>query len=125
MKGIDNFIRFINIIKRLWTGMRARTLDNFNVTEYEAIEEELFTDKQVRVSSRRRWEIPVFKAVSIDDLSQAYVLSVYYDGESKRAGLKLYEPKTRKIYFWLDNTQHLPYCLSKLSIKELKKNNRL
>lgn len=125
MKGIDNFIRFISIIRYLWTGMRARTLDNFNVTEYETIEEELFTDKQDRVSSQRRWEIPVFKAVSTDNLSQAYVLSVYYDGESKRAGLKLYEPKTRKIHFWLDNTQHLPYCLSKLSIKELKKNNRL
>jgi DNA polymerase I len=99
--------------------MRVRTLENFNVTDYEAVEEELFTEQQERDAPLKRWEMPVFKAESTDSLSQAYVLSVYYDGESRRAGLKLYDPETRKIHFWLDNTRHLPYCLSDLSKDEL------
>jgi DNA polymerase I len=100
--------------------MRTRTLENFNVTDYEVVEEELFTEQQERDASLKHWEMPVFKAESTDSLSQAYVLSVYYDGERRRAGLKLYDPETRKIYFWLDNTRHLPYCLSDLSIDELR-----
>jgi DNA polymerase I len=99
--------------------MRTRTLENFNVTDYEVVEEELFTEKREREVPLKRWEMPVFKPESTETLSQAYVLSVYYDGESKRAGLKLYDPETRKIHFWLDNTKHLPYCLSDLSIDEL------
>lgn len=55
------------------------------------------------------------------NLSMAYLLSATYEGEKHAACLKLYEPKSRKIYFWFDNTKHQPYCLSDAPIKELKK----
>ncbi len=48
------------------------------------------------------------------NLSRAYLLSATYDGERCSAVLKLYEPKTAKIYRWYDNTGHKPYCLCSL-----------
>lgn len=62
---------------------------------------------------------------SIKKLSHAYVLSTSYLGKRRKALLKLYEPKTQKIYFWIDNTGHLPYCLSNLSIDDLKEIDEL
>jgi len=55
----------------------------------------------------------------------SYVLSVTYDGSKRTACLKMYDPKTRKILLWHDNTGHLPYCFSNLSIEELEKINKL
>jgi DNA polymerase I len=49
-----------------------------------------------------------------------FALSVFYDGEQRKAGVKLYHPESRTISHWYDTTNHLPYCLSKLSITELK-----
>lgn len=54
------------------------------------------------------------------DLPQAYVLSAGYDGNRRAAYLRLYEPMTRRIHFWYDNTGHLPYCLSDLTPEQLK-----
>jgi len=104
--------------------MRARPLEDFTAMEYEAVEAELLPDHPEREAAPQpRVEIPVEKVEPTDSLDQGYVLSVYYDGEQKRAGLKLYEPTTRTIHIWLDNTQHLPYCLSDQSIDELTHNS--
>jgi len=59
------------------------------------------------------------------NLSTAYLLSATYEGDKHAACLKLYEPESRKIYFWYDNTGHQPYCLSDAPIEELKKNGPL
>ena len=45
--------------------------------------------------------------------------------QKKKAVIKLYEPKSGKIYFWLDNTNHKPYLLTNLSKTELRKIPRL
>jgi DNA polymerase I len=110
--------------------MGARTLETFTATEYEAVEAELLPDPPARdehpareAAPRPRGKAPVGPVEPTDTLDHGYVLSVYYDGERKRAGLKLYEPTTRKIHVWLDNTQHLPYCLSDQSIDELTHNS--
>ena len=55
------------------------------------------------------------------DVSEAYLLSATYDGDKHAACLKLYEPTTRKILFWYDDTNHKPYCLSDLPVDELEK----
>ncbi len=104
--------------------MCARTLENFTATEYEAVEAELIPNHhEHETAPRPQTEIPVETVEPTDTLDQGYVLSVYYDGKQKRAGLKLYEPTTRTIHVWLDNTQHLPYCLSDQSIDELSHNS--
>ena len=43
------------------------------------------------------------------DLPPSMLLSIDYSGPLNKAILKLYEPKSKKIYFWIDNTGHKPY----------------
>jgi DNA polymerase I len=66
-----------------------------------------------------------FPPVASDNLPPSYFVSATYDGRQKKALIKLYEPVSQKIYFWYDNTQHQPYCLTNLSPYELEKINRL
>jgi DNA polymerase I len=47
------------------------------------------------------------------------LVSAVYDNQKKSAVLKFYEPKTRKIILWKDETGHKPYCYSKLNPEEL------
>ncbi|MEM3028047.1 MAG: DNA-directed DNA polymerase I [Candidatus Bathyarchaeia archaeon] len=54
------------------------------------------------------------------NLARAYVLSVAYDGEGKRAFLKLYNEADHRIYLWFDDSGHKPYCLSDLTPEELE-----
>jgi len=59
--------------------------------------EEMLTDIKVGVR-----ETP-------NDIPPSILLSIDYSGPLNKAILKLYEPKSQKIYFWLDNTGHKPY----------------
>jgi DNA polymerase I len=49
------------------------------------------------------------------------LLDVEYDGQKGLAKVKLYNPSSMKIYEWLDNTEHHPYCLTDYSPSELSK----
>ncbi|RLI10289.1 DNA-directed DNA polymerase I [Candidatus Bathyarchaeota archaeon] len=60
-----------------------------------------------------------------DDLPTSYLLSAGYDGKAEKAFLRLYEPRSRQIYLWYDNTNHIPYCISKETPEELRKNKKL
>jgi len=44
-----------------------------------------------------------------NNLPPSILLSIDYSGPLNKAVLKLYEPKSKKIYFWVDNTGHKPY----------------
>ena len=59
------------------------------------------------------------------DLSTSYLLSAGYDGKAEKGFLRLYEPKSQQVYLWYDNTDHLPYCISKATPEELRRNERL
>ena len=67
----------------------------------------------------------VFPPISPDNLPPSYFVSATYDGRTRKAVIKLYEPESGKIYFWYDNTGHKPYCLTNLSPYELEKIDRL
>jgi len=60
-----------------------------------------------------------------EDLPASYIVSVTYNGKKQLATLKLYEPRSQRIYFWDDNTGHKPYCLTSLPPKELGKLGRV
>ncbi len=62
---------------------------------------------------------------TLRELPPSYFVSATYDGERKSARIKLYEPRSEKIYFWYDTTGHKPYCLTNLPINELEKIDRL
>jgi len=67
----------------------------------------------------------VFPPVAPENLPPSYFASATYDGKTRKALIKLYEPNSGQIYFWYDNTGHMPYCLTNLSPYELGKINRL
>ncbi len=50
----------------------------------------------------------------------ALLVSAAYDNQKKLAVLKFYEPKSQKVLLWTDNTDHKPYCYSKLEPEDLK-----
>jgi len=66
-----------------------------------------------------------FPPIAPENLAPSYFVSATYDGKTRKALIKLYEPTTSQIYFWHDNTGHKPYCLTSLSPYELEKINRL
>lgn len=66
-----------------------------------------------------------FPPVAPENLPPSYFVSATYDGRSRKALIKLYEPESGEIYFWYDNTGHNPYCFTNLSPYELEKIDRL
>ena len=66
-----------------------------------------------------------FPPLAPENLPPSYFVSATYDGKTGKALIKLYEPASGQIYFWLDNTGHKPYCLTNLSPIELEKITRL
>jgi DNA polymerase I len=66
-----------------------------------------------------------FPPIAPPNLPPSYFVSASYDGRSRKAIIKLYEPQSGQIYFWYDNTGHKPYCLTNLSQIELEKIDRL
>ena len=63
------------------------------------------------------------RAVQSDDVSDipsSLLISAAYNSKQKKAVLKFYEPKSERIFLWIDKTGHKPYCYSKLSVNELE-----
>src|SRR2546425_10537742 len=66
-----------------------------------------------------------FKLETPREMAQSYFAGSGYDAERRAVYLKLYDPQTERIQFWYDNTGHTPYCLSKDSPENLRKNKEL
>ena len=77
-------------------------------------------EKRQQVKKRR-----AFPPATPENLPPSYFVSATYDGHLRKAVIKLYEPTSGEIYFWSDNTEHKPYCLTNLSLYELEKIDRL
>ena len=73
----------------------------------------------------KKGEKHVFPPFAPENLPPSYFVSATYDGRARKALIKLYEPVSGRIYFWLDNTGHQPYCLTNLSQYELEKIGRV
>ncbi|RLI58130.1 MAG: DNA-directed DNA polymerase I [Candidatus Thorarchaeota archaeon] len=48
------------------------------------------------------------------NLPPSFLLSVDYSNTHNKAVARLYEPKSKKIFFWIDNTGHKPYLYTDL-----------
>ena len=55
----------------------------------------------------------------IESMSPSMLVSATYDNISKSVILKFYEPESKKLILWHDETNHKPYCYSRLSPEEL------
>lgn len=58
-------------------------------------------------------------------MSPLYLVSAFYNGNIKKIVLKFYDPETQQIVNHEDNIGHKPYCLTNLSVEELKQNHNL
>jgi DNA polymerase I len=55
-------------------------------------------------------EVSVGDSETPENLQPSFLLSVDYSGAHNKAIARLYNPDTKHVYFWLDNTGHKPYC---------------
>src|SRR3989304_2554887 len=114
--------------------MAQKSLDEYSQVQKKPLKEEnskaeaplafptaiLENEKKERGKKRR-----AFPPIAPENLLPSYFVSATYDGRSRKALIKLYEPASGKIYFWYDNTGHKPYCLTNLSPYELERIERL
>jgi len=117
-------------------GMASRTLDSFFTpapkpapkTEPKAEapppESPKSHEAQTTVKPKKLERQP-YPPIAPLNLPPSYFVSASYDGKQKKAVVKLYEPESGRIYFWYDNTGHLPYLLTNLSEYELNKLDRV
>ena len=64
-------------------------------------------------------QVKVAQVEKIETMLPAMLVSATYDGPSKSAILKFYEPSQQKLFLWKDEIGHKPYCYSKLTPEEL------
>ena len=83
------------------------------------------TNVAIPQNAKKTNKRPTFPPVAPENLPASYFVSATYDGRSKKALIKLYEPTNDQIYFWYDNTGHKPYCLTNLLPTQLEKIPRL
>ena len=83
------------------------------------------TQTQPAETAQKPKKRPAFPPVAPENLPPSYFVSATYDGRQRKAVVKLYEPRSGRIYFWYDNTGHKPYCLTNLTQSELRKIPRL
>ena len=55
----------------------------------------------------------------VADLEEGLLVSATYDGEKRKAVLKFYDSKRERVWLWEDNTNHRPYCYTKLTDAEI------
>jgi DNA polymerase I len=106
--------------------MAQKLLDQFSKVEIKPPEKEkaealAFTEAITEERKKRAH----FPPLAPENLPPSYFVSATYDGKTRKALIKLYEPDSGKIYFWYDNTGHKPYCLTNLSQYELEKISQL
>ena len=57
---------------------------------------------------------------TITSMPPSLLVSATYDNNKRCAILKFYDTKEKKIIIWTDETNHKPYCYSKLNLEELE-----
>ncbi len=72
------------------------------------------------VAKPKKRERPQYPPVAPSNLPPSYFVSAAYDGRQRKAIVKLYEPESGNMYFWYDNTGHLPYCLTSIAKEEME-----
>jgi DNA polymerase, archaea type len=61
-----------------------------------------------------------YPPIAPENLPPSYFVSASYDGRQRKAIVKLYEPQSGQMYFWYDNTGHLPYCLTSIAREQME-----
>ncbi len=102
--------------------MGQRCLEEFCRAQPQFLKENAEPTSVTEVATKEKHAFPPWAA---KNLAASYFVSATYEGQSRKALIKLFEPVSGRIYFWLDNTGHQPYCLTNLSQYELEKIGRV
>jgi DNA polymerase I len=109
--------------------MAQKSLDFYSPAQKKPVQAEAKAEAPppiaIAESEKKEKKRRAFPPVAPENLPPSYIVSATYDGRSRKAVIKLYEPQSGRIYFWYDNTGHKPYCLTNLSQYELEKIYRL
>jgi DNA polymerase I len=103
--------------------MAQKRLDEFhpkNITSQKAEPSLPFMES---IEKEKKAAASMFEAPQ--ELPPSYLVSITYDGAKGKALVKLYEPTSKRVYFWHDTTGHKPYLLTNLSPIELEKLTRV
>lgn len=65
------------------------------------------------------WDKMQENTVKIETMPPSMLVSAAYDKNSNSAVLKFYDPQSQKLFLYVDETGHKPYCYSRLSPDEL------
>lgn len=101
--------------------MAQKHLEEFTKFETRIVREQEKANLLAKDTREKRKRQNVFPPTSPTSLSESYLISATYDGIRLKAVIKLYESNSGQIYFWYDNTNHQPYCLTNLSPLELER----
>ena len=101
--------------------MAQKCLDAFSDAKAKPPEESRVEALPSTETIKKQRKKHVFPPIAPKDLPPSYFVSATYDGKTRKALIKLYDPTSGQIYFWYDNTGHRPYCLTNLSPYELEK----
>src|SRR4030067_2784971 len=108
--------------------MPQRSLDQYAPIQKKPLQEQVKAEalptQTVDIGAKKK-KRRVFPPVAPENLPPSFFVSATYDGRQRKAVIKLYEPKSGRIYFWYDNTGHKPYCLTNLTLSELETIPRL
>lgn len=55
----------------------------------------------------------------VGEIGESLLASATYDGDTRKAVLKFYDPKAGRFWLWEDNTGHRPYCFTRLPMEDL------
>ncbi len=66
-----------------------------------------------------KMQVSLPETKKIESMPPSMLVSATYDNISKSVILKFYEPESKKLILWHDETDHNPYCYSRLDPDEL------
>src|SRR4030065_2344020 len=98
--------------------MPQRSLDQYAPVQKKPVQEQVKAEAlpmQTVYSGAMPKKRRVFPPVAPENLPPSYFVSATYDGRQRKAVVKLYEPRSGRLYLWNDNTGHKHYCLTNLS----------
>ena len=101
--------------------MTISRLDDYFPKNNELVKTKLGEDGGEQLLEEPRKEEEASEAQALKNLPPSYFVSATYDGDVNLACIKLYNPDSKQIYKWYDNTGHKPYCLTNLTPEEIKK----
>jgi DNA polymerase I len=90
----------------------------------ESADEEINSEREEEDEVELEIESTAGEQHVLSRIPPSVLLSVGYDGGLRKAFMKLYDPEKKELYFWYDDTGHLPYCFTDISPEVIRGNRR-